>query len=105
MPTYAYRCPNGHDFDVVQKISEPSGATCPRCGRPAQRVITGGAGIVFKGSGFYITDYKRKGKKPTEDKGSQAGESGAGGGKSPEAPSSDAGSQGSTKRDPGSSDA
>lgn len=64
MPTYSYRCPAcGHDYEKFQKISDPTRAECPECGVPGERQITGGAGIVFKGSGFYVTDYKRAGEK------------------------------------------
>lgn len=67
MPTYGYRCPEGHSFERFQKMSASPRSKCPECGKQAQRVISGGAGIVFKGSGFYITDYKRAGeKKPDE---------------------------------------
>ena len=63
MPTYSYRCPKcGHAYDKLQKISDATNAECPECGTPGERVITGGAGLVFKGSGFYITDYKRSGE-------------------------------------------
>jgi len=48
--------------------SHPS-ASCPKCGKRARRLISGGAGLVFKGSGFYITDYKRSGEKRDADKG------------------------------------
>ncbi|MFN2432208.1 MAG: FmdB family zinc ribbon protein [Gemmatimonadota bacterium] len=59
MPTYAYRCPVcGHEFDLWQRISDPAGAACPACGSPAERVITGGGGLLFKGGGFYLTDYR-----------------------------------------------
>ncbi len=64
MPTYEYRCPEGHSFEKFQKISESPGAECPTCGAAAERVISGGAGLVFKGSGFYITDYGKDGKGP-----------------------------------------
>jgi len=64
MPTYHYRCPKGHDFDLFQKISEKPRAKCPVCGAKATRMISGGAGLIFKGSGFYITDYGKGGKKP-----------------------------------------
>jgi putative FmdB family regulatory protein len=64
MPTYEYRCPNGHTFEKFQKISDKPKARCPTCGKPAERLISGGAGLVFKGSGFYITDYGKDGKGP-----------------------------------------
>lgn len=65
MPTYDYECPKGHRFEVFQKMSDASGAKCPECGAPAERKISGGAGFLFKGDGFYITDsrsedYKKK---------------------------------------------
>jgi len=71
MPTYEYRCPHGHQFEKFQKITEKPRAKCPVCGKPATRVISGGAGLVFRGSGFYITDYGKDGKGPrkAEDKG------------------------------------
>jgi len=58
MPTYEYLCPEGHHFEVFQRISEEPGADCPECGKPAQRQISAGAGFLFKGEGFYITDYR-----------------------------------------------
>ncbi len=64
MPTYEYRCPNDHEFEVMQKISEKPRTRCPECGKVATRKISGGAGLVFKGSGFYITDYGKDGKGP-----------------------------------------
>lgn len=68
MPTYEYRCPEGHQFETVQKMSQAPRAKCPQCGRPAARQISGGAGLIFKGSGFYITDYGKDGKGPRQDK-------------------------------------
>ena len=62
MPTYHYRCPAGHDFDKFEKMSAKGRARCPTCGRTAARQISGGAGLLFKGSGFYITDYGKDGK-------------------------------------------
>ena len=67
MPTYEYQCPEGHEFELFQKMSEKPRAKCPVCGKTATRQISGGAGLVFKGSGFYITDYGRDGKGPRKD--------------------------------------
>jgi putative FmdB family regulatory protein len=64
MPTYEYLCPEGHEFELFQKMSDKPRAKCPSCGRIAARKISGGAGLVFKGSGFYITDYGKDGKGP-----------------------------------------
>jgi len=63
MPTYDYRCEAcGHEFEVFQGIKERKLRQCPQCGRRALvRLIGAGAGIIFKGPGFYVTDYKRKG--------------------------------------------
>ena len=57
MPTYQYRCPKGHEFERFERMSDRPRTKCPQCGRTAVRVISGGAGLIFKGSGFYITDY------------------------------------------------
>jgi len=65
MPTYEFKCPKGHVFEkYYPTITNTRRLKCPKCGKTAQRLISGGAGLVFKGSGFYITDYKRKGEKP-----------------------------------------
>src|SRR2546430_17653006 len=64
MPTYEYRCPKGHLFEkTFPRITSQRHAKCPICGKRAQRLISGGAGVHFKGSGFYATDYKRAGEK------------------------------------------
>jgi putative FmdB family regulatory protein len=60
MPTYAYRCPAcGHEFSRFHKMNVRTRPRCPQCGAVAERMITGGAGLLFRGSGFYITDYKK----------------------------------------------
>ena len=58
MPTYDYRCPNGHQFEVFQRMSDDPISECAECGARAERQISGGAGFLFKGEGFYITDYR-----------------------------------------------
>ena len=58
MPTYDYSCPNGHRFEVFQRMSDEPVSECPECGGAAPRNISGGAGFLFKGDGFYITDYR-----------------------------------------------
>lgn len=64
MPLYEFRCPNGHDFEKFYRSigTSSSQVECPVCGALAERRISK-AGLVFKGSGFYITDYGKDGKK------------------------------------------
>jgi|SRR5689334_15538535 len=61
MPTYAYRCKScSHEFEELQRIADEPLKVCPNCHKPALvRIIGGGAGLHFKGSGFYLTDYKK----------------------------------------------
>ena len=83
MPTYEYRCPDGHDFErFYRKFSDATAElACPVCGKAASRVVSGGAGLVFKGSGFYLTDYgknaHRKGAIETRGKAEGKGSEGA----------------------------
>lgn len=61
MPTYTYKCLKcGLQFETFQSMIDPPLQSCPSCQGELKRVITGGAGLIFKGSGFYITDYARK---------------------------------------------
>lgn len=60
MPTYVYRCKKGHTFELFHSISDDTPKRCPECRSGATRVPSGGAGLLFKGSGFYITDYRSK---------------------------------------------
>jgi putative FmdB family regulatory protein len=61
MPTYDYVCDScGHSFEKLQSMSEKPLKKCPECGENLRRVIGPGVGIIFKGSGFYETDYKKK---------------------------------------------
>lgn len=85
MPTYEYRCPEGHSFErFYRKMSDAAPElACPQCGKVAERRLTGGAGLVFKGSGFYLTDYGKNAhrKGAPEGKSSEGGGDNAGGGK------------------------
>jgi len=65
MPTYEFRCPSGHDFENFYRSigAAPSEVLCPTCGKVASRQLSAGGGLLFKGSGFYITDYGKDGKK------------------------------------------
>ena len=82
MPTYEYECPEGHTFEKFQKITDKPRTKCPECGKAATRKISGGAGLVFRGSGFYITDYGKDGKGPrkadVEKPAEKSSESGSG---------------------------
>lgn len=66
MPTYSYQCTKcGHTFELFHSINDDSPKKCEKCGKPAKRLIGAGAGLVFKGSGFYETDYKHSNGKVT----------------------------------------
>jgi len=59
MPTYQYRCNDcEYEFEEFQSMTEPPITVCPHCKGHTRRLISGGAGFLFKGSGFYITDYR-----------------------------------------------
>lgn len=86
MPTYEYRCGAcGHAFERFQKMSDDPVRTCPECDEDAaERLISTGGGLVFKGSGFYATDYrdppKKEGKKKEGGEGGSSERGDAGGG-------------------------
>ena len=61
MPIYEYRCEDGHDFEVFQNMTDDPVTACEVCGKPVQRVFSPVA-VHYKGSGFYTTDYARKGR-------------------------------------------
>ena len=61
MPTYEYYCTScGFEFEEFQSIASEPLSICPKCNAEVKRKISGGTGLIFKGSGFYITDYKNK---------------------------------------------
>jgi putative FmdB family regulatory protein len=110
MPTYEYRCPNGHEFErFFRSISAAAGEQpCPTCGAIGLRQLSGGAGLMFKGSGFYLTDYgknahARKGPAPRAGADTASGGDGAGpaaesGGAASAAKPGDAGGAGSAAK-------
>ena len=68
MPLYEYKCNScGTSFEVIQKIAEPPMTKCPQCGGSVKKVISAPA-LQFKGSGFYINDYAKKGRQPPGSK-------------------------------------
>ena len=77
MPTYEYVCQKcGHEFEQFQSMRDEALKKCPKCGKAAlKRLVGGGAGLIFKGSGFYITDYKNKAAAPKEGGETKASES------------------------------
>ena len=83
MPTYDYRCRKcGHQFELFHGIKDDASKRCPKCRGVAQRVPAGGAGVLFKGSGFYVTDYRSKAykEKARQEKSARGGSGSTGGG-------------------------
>ncbi len=74
MPTYEYACPKcGHEFEQFQSMLDEPLKMCPKCKKTGvKRLVGGGAGLIFKGTGFYITDYKTKKGTPHKDGGSDS---------------------------------
>jgi putative FmdB family regulatory protein len=58
MPTYEYKREDGSVFEITQSINDDRLTSCPETGQPVTRIISGGGGVVYKGTGFYVTDYK-----------------------------------------------
>jgi putative FmdB family regulatory protein len=79
MPTYDYRCDAcGHEFELFQSITAPVQKKCPACGKlKLQRLIGTGAGILFKGGGFYETDYRSESYKKSAEAETKAASGGA----------------------------
>jgi putative FmdB family regulatory protein len=71
VPFYEYRCEKGHTFEVMQKMTDGPVTECEKCGRPVQRVFHPVA-VHFKGSGFYNTDYGKKGSKAAAESSSSS---------------------------------
>src|ERR1043166_4119421 len=79
MPTYEYRCPEGHEFErFYRKISDAAPQVeCPECGKIAERKMSAGAGLLFKGSGFYLTDYGKNAHRGEAPKKAESGDGGS----------------------------
>ncbi len=76
MPTYEYSCTKcGHTFEIFQSITAPPIETCPICSGTVERLLGTGGGIIFKGTGFYATDYRSEAYKREARKESGGGES------------------------------
>ena len=68
MPNYDYECQDcNHVFEVFQQMTDERLTECPECRGKIERLIGGGAGIIFKGSGFYVNDYKKDNKATNKD--------------------------------------
>ena len=91
MPTYEYRCPDGHLFELFKSIHAPAPEVCPTCGKSPVTVVLHPVAVHFKGSGFYSTDYGRGSKRKDA-----AGKDGASSGG--ESSSSDSGSGEKTEK-------
>ena len=90
MPTYEYKCLDcGIQFDRFQSITEDPIKQCPECAGQTKRLIGAGAGLIFKGSGFYITDYRSEGYKESAKKDKESSSSGDGDNKSGDSKSGD----------------
>lgn len=107
MPTYEYECKScAHTFEAVQSMSEDALTECPECGKEIRRIIGGGMGIIFKGSGFYVTDNRggASGKKGGNGEASSSKGSGESTDKTPKAdapkkPAGDSSSGGKPKQE------
>ena len=96
MPTYEFRCPEGHEFEKFYRSigGAESTAACPVCGERAERMMSA-AGFAFKGSGFYLTDYGKnahRGEAPADTKSAASSSDGAGASEKSEGAKSDNGS-------------
>jgi putative FmdB family regulatory protein len=104
MPTYEYRREDGTTFEVFQRMSDDPLTVDPETGQKVTRVIGGGTGLIFKGDGFYLTDYARKGKGGSASSPSTSGASSGDGAASSSASDASA-NEGSASKKPSESSA
>lgn len=102
MPTYEYRCNAcGHEFEQFQSITADAIKVCPKCKKKTvQRLLSGGAGLIFKGSGFYITDYRSDSYKNAAKAESGGGEKKSDGGSKSEPAKTDSKPAAAAKSEP-----
>lgn len=104
MPIYGYRCKIcGHELEVLQKMSDPPLKTCPKCSGELQKILYP-AGVIFKGSGFYSTDYKSGSKASGSSSTASNGSESSSDKKSDAKPASGSGSEAKTESKPAKSD-
>ena len=107
MPIYEYRCPKGHTFERFQSMSAAAPEKCDVCGASPVEIVLYPVAVHYKGSGFYSTDYGKKGKaaakKDGGDSGSSSGDSGSSSGDSGSSSSSDSSSKGDSAKQSDSS--
>ena len=103
MPTYEYECQKcGHRFEEFQSMKDAPLSKCPKCKGKLKRLIGAGAGFLFKGSGFYITDYRSSGysEKKKSDAGATAPAPASGGAKEPAKPAPAPAKEGKAAKEP-----
>jgi len=105
MPTYEYECKScSHSFEVFQSMKDPPLKNCPECGKEVRRLIFGGAGVIFKGSGFYVTDKGKGGSAPSKSAASAPASASASQSPAVPAQKTEGGSSGSFAPEKGSSE-
>lgn len=106
MPTYVYRREDGTKFEIKQRITDDPLDECPETGQPVERIIAGSAGLIFKGDGFYITDYGKGDTGKRVDTSTDNGDSGEGGaGESAATPAESASASSETSSDSSATEA
>jgi putative FmdB family regulatory protein len=74
MPIYEYRCEScGYELEAIQKFSDAPLTDCPTCGKPELKKLVSAAGFQLKGTGWYVTDFKNKGKAPEKKESNESG--------------------------------
>jgi putative FmdB family regulatory protein len=106
MPIYEYRCPNGHTFERFQSMTAPAPEKCDVCGASPIEIVLFPVAVHYKGSGFYSTDYGKKGKAAAKKDGGESGSSSgdSGGSSSSDSSSSSSGDSSSKSDSPSKSD-